>query len=377
MIRKSDVKWWILEARQHPEAVPEIVQTLADRLIELDVQNERLRDEIIRLQQHQQPAAPASAQVQSLQRQVQVLKGMMESQSTAENMLILLSEQLGSARMSVSRAKDLAQKNQTILDRRSLLEVGALLAVRPHDQVLALTNYGRGFRFLVPDIAPMIDEERWPESRCPDLEEGERLTATISIEEPPRFWTVATRGGYVQRFVRVALDRQFGNGERAIASPLRNDAPAAIVNGERGDIMLITRWGYATRFPQHTIETRGSIALQLEEDDQVVAAVALPANLQVLILTTSGHATRYNTEKLDPLSKPGAKSRRIFLVRDVLAVLPCPPRARLLYLSFSAKLTLALTATIPLQDRAGGGMQLPGAGRDPILAAAIVPEEWL
>jgi hypothetical protein len=49
MIRKSDVQWWIQEVRRNPDAAPELVEMLADRLMELDLENERLRDELVGL----------------------------------------------------------------------------------------------------------------------------------------------------------------------------------------------------------------------------------------------------------------------------------------------------------------------------------------
>ena len=61
MIRESDVQWWILEAKEHPEATPQIIEELAKRLIELDTENEQLRATLIRLQQHAPAAQPESA----------------------------------------------------------------------------------------------------------------------------------------------------------------------------------------------------------------------------------------------------------------------------------------------------------------------------
>ncbi|MBN1584596.1 MAG: hypothetical protein JXA89_28070, partial [Anaerolineae bacterium] len=145
----------------------------------------------------------------------------------------------------------------------------------------------------------------------------------------------------------------------------------------QGDIMLLTRWGEAVRFSQRTIDVRGSGATTLDPDDRCVAAVALPQETTLLIVTTSGQATRYDTSKLKPIAKPGAKSRRIFLARDVMTMLPCSPASRLLYLTYSGKLFFTPTTDIPLQTRAGKGIQLHNTHKDPILAVTLVPEDWL
>ncbi len=376
MIRKSDVKWWLLEARRHPKAAPQIIQDLVDRLLDLDGQNEALRNQIIRLQQRPAPAEGGSAQVQSLRRQVDVLKGMVKGKSSAENAIVFVSEQFQTARTSTARVQDVRRQGRSMFDRRTLIGLCALLAARPHEQLLMISNFGRGFKRLIAEVAPLIDEERWPESTPPALEPGERLSLARMVGDPPRFWTTVTQRGYVQRFVRVAFDRQIDRGAPVPVSPLHNDPPVAVVNGERGDVMLITRWGEAVRFPQRAIDVNGSTATRLHPDDRVVAAVALPQEMQVLILTTSGCAARYDTSRLAALAKPGAKSKRIFLARDVMALLPCPPQSRLLCLSFSGRLSLAPTDEIPMPARAGKGTQLKNIS-DPLLAVTLLPGDWL
>lgn len=377
MIRKSDVKWWILEARKHPEAAPDIIEGLVERLTELDEQNESLRDQIIHLQQRQPATKTTSAQVQTLQRQVDVLKGMIEGESSTENAIVFLSEQLQAARTSPSRIENLVKRGQTLFTKPTLIDLCALLAARPHDELLLLTNQSRGFRFLLPDIAPLIDETQWPAPIESTLQPGERVTLATVVREPPRLWTTATQRGYVQRFVRAAFDKQVHDSAPVMTSPFRNDPPVAIVDGEQGDIMLLTRWGEAVRFPQRTIDVRGSLATTLDPDDRCVAAVALQPEAIVLIVTTSGQAARYDTSSLSPLAKPGAKSRRIMLARDVMAVLPCSPQSQLLYLTYSGKLFLTPAASIPLQTRAGKGTHLHHTPNDPILAVTLVPEGWL
>ncbi|MCK4315768.1 MAG: hypothetical protein KAX24_08355, partial [Anaerolineae bacterium] len=59
MIRKSDVQWWVLEAKKHPESAPAIIKELAKRLVELDTENEHLREKIIRLQRRAPAAVPS------------------------------------------------------------------------------------------------------------------------------------------------------------------------------------------------------------------------------------------------------------------------------------------------------------------------------
>jgi len=378
MLRKSDINWLLTEARKHPEAAPQIIEALVARLSELDAENERLRDQLVRLQQRQEPPSESSsAQVQSLRRQIDVLKGMVDARSGSENALILLSEQMHVARVALTRIQDLRRQGQPLLNKRILLDLVGLLTVRPHDEVLMLSNLARGFKQLVSNAAPLIDETQWPATTGTALEKGERLTVATAVGEPPRFWTVVTARGYVQRFVRVAFDQTVEKGGTLFESPFPNDPPVAIVDGSRGEVMLLSRWGEAVRFAFSTIDIAGSVATQLDPDDRFVAALALPKDGEVLILTAAGRAARYATAKLPAIARPGAQSRRIFLARDVMTMLPCLPDTHLLYITNSGKLHMVPTAEIALLARAGAGDALPGIGRDLPVAATLIPADWL
>jgi hypothetical protein len=75
-----------------------------------------------------------------------------------------------------------------------------------------------------------------------------------------------------------------------IESPLHNDAPVAVVNGDRGDLLVLTRWGKAVRFPRRAIAAPGSVALELDPGDEGVAALPLPSDTQILIVTSAPYA---------------------------------------------------------------------------------------
>lgn len=371
MIRKSDVQWWLLEVKKQPESAPAIIEELAKRLAELDAENERLRDEIVRLQRRA-PAAASTAEVKALQRKVETLQSLLDGKESVEVSAVFLSDQLQSARLPLSQARQMAHGGRPALNRRALLSLRCLLLAHPRDELLLLTSQGRGLRAGFSDVPALAEGGAWPTAEGQGLTAGERLTAAVAVGEPPRFWTVATRRGYVQRFVRVAFDRRLARGDQLVKSPLRNDAPVAIVDGDRGDLMLITRWGKGVRFSQRVIEGQGSVALNLEPDDEVVAALALPADVELLIVTAGGYAARRDTARFAARSRPGGAGRTLIQAHDVLAAFPYSPEARLLYLTYSGKLTFVSTANVPLQERAGKGTPLRDLSRDPALAVEMV-----
>jgi DNA gyrase/topoisomerase IV subunit A len=374
MIRKSDIQWWVLEAKKHPESAPTIIEELAQRLTELDAENERLRIEIIRLQRRTPATAVDGTEVQVLQRKVETLQSLLEGEQTAETYVVLLSDRLQSARLPLSQAQQLARQGRPVLDKRALLSLRCLLLARPQDELLLLTSQGRGLKIPLSDIPSPSEELTWPTTEGQGLTAGERLTAAVAVSEPPRFWTIATRRGYVQRFVRVAFDRQLAQDVHLVKSPLRRDAPVAIVNGDRGDLLLVSRWGKGVRFSQRAIEGQGSIALELELDDEALAALALPEETDILIVTAGGYAARRNTAQFAARSRPGGAGRTLIQAQDVLAAFPYTPQARLLYLTYSGKLVFVSVADLPLQERASKGTPLRDMSLDSAMAVAFVPD---
>ena len=94
MIYSDDVAAWIAQVRQHPEAAPGIIEALAARLLELDQQNEALRDELVRLSRSQEPTtdegrvAALTRRVQTLERQLEG-EGLSHSERVPRSLLIL------------------------------------------------------------------------------------------------------------------------------------------------------------------------------------------------------------------------------------------------------------------------------------------------
>ncbi len=375
MIRKGDVQWWVLETRKHPEAAQVAIQVLAERIAELDAENERLRNELLRARQRGSTEAD-SGQVKTLRAKIEKLEYLLKSQAPAEPMLVLLSEELDQARIPLSTVHDLSRTEQVPLSSRALLSLRALLVARPHDELLYITNQGRGFKQLVPDIPPLIENGRWPEATDNPLADGEQLSVAISVDQAPRFWTIATRKGYVQRFVRAALEREMNSGDALLQSLLERDEAAAVVNGDRGDLLVLTRWGQANRFAHRTIEVQGSIALDLEPGDEVVDALTLSADREVLIVASNGRVMRRDTRQLPARSKPGdTTGKGLIQNQDIKAIFEYHPHDWLLFLTVSGQLHMASTSDIPLLDRLGKGTQVCDLERDPAIAVTLIPKD--
>jgi DNA gyrase/topoisomerase IV subunit A len=373
MIRKDDVKWWIAEAQKHPQAAPAIVEALAERLIALDEENEHLRDEIIRLERRA-PGTVDSEEVSALRDKVSTLQALVDGEVSDEACLMLLSDQLQAVRVPLTQVHKLARAEQSVLNKGSMLGLRRVLLARPHEELLLLTSQGRGFPLPVSSV-PVLEGEDWPAVDGSKLGESEWLAGAAVATKQPRFWTVVTRRGFVRQLIRIDFDRRVEKGEPLVESPFRRDMPVAVIEGDEGDLMLVTRWGKEVRFPQRSIESAGSEALELDDDDEVVAALSLRADdAQVLVVTAAGFAVRRGASQFEPRPRPGGKGRPFIQAFDVLGAFFCVPGDRLLYLTYSGKLVLASVSDIPLYTRSSRGAPVVAFDRDPAVAVVLVPE---
>lgn len=379
MIRKGDVQWWVLEAKKHPESAPEIIKELAQRLVELDAETERLRDEIIRLQRSA-PAAADGAEVGALRQKVATLQTVVdtisEGQDPTQLSVLFFSHNLQSARAPLSQVRRLMEKEQETLDRRAVFGLCRMVLARPQDELLLLTSQGRGLRMRPSDVPLLAEGGEWPATETQTLGDGEQLALAVDAAGPPRFWTVVTRRGYVRQLIHIYFDRKGGQGASLVESPFHNDAPVALVDGDRGDLMVFTRWGKWTRFPHRAIDSQGSVALELEPDDEVVAALSVVSDAEVLVATAAGYAMRRDTARLEARTRPGTAGKTLIQAFDVLGAFPYEPDGGLLYLSYSGKLTFVAAKDVSRHERYGKGTQVCDLTRDPAVALALVPQPF-
>jgi DNA gyrase subunit A len=372
MIRKSDIQWWLLEAKKDPAAVPGIIEALAARLVELDEENERLRDELIRLQRGSSPAAPDRAELAELQRKVDSLHTILKGQASTETAIILISDQVQTVRLPLSQVRLRLRGQELALTRSAVLSLSAMLLARPQDDLLLLTNMGRLLDLPLHKIPFQVEEQGWPPAEDRSvLPEGEQVTAAVAVAQPPRFWTVVTRRGYVRQVLRVHADKQVG--EVLFEGPFRGDTPVAMVDGDRGDLFLISRWGKAIRFPQRAIGLKGVVAMDLEPDDQVVAALTLDSDIEVLIVTAAGYAVRREMANFRAQTRTGGAGKALVQAYDVLGAFHYAERGKLLFLTYSGRLAAVKTAGIPTMGRLGKGHLVHDLSKDTAVAVTFVP----
>jgi len=173
--------------------------------------------------------------------------------------------------------------------------------------------------------------------------------------------------------LRVVLDKKVEKGERVLTSPFPNDEAVAIVDGDGEDLLLLTRWGRGVRFPNRSVESHGSLGLELDPDDEIAAALSLSSETQVLLATASGHIARYDANRIPSRTRPGGTGKPLLQARDALNVFPYTPASRLFYLTCSGSAVISAEVDPPLQQQSGPGTILHDLTDDPALAVIVFP----
>jgi DNA gyrase/topoisomerase IV subunit A len=371
MIRQSDILWWVQEVRKDSASAPKIVEALAERLVELDAQNESLRNELIRLRASVSETAPA-ADTDALQRRVETLQTLLDQQLSTETSVILISDRGQAIRMPLSQVRLRLRDEQPALHRAAVLSLRSFLLAHPQDEVLILTSQGRAARLLLPEI-PFAQEGNWPDEPQIALEAGEHVAVAAALDETPRFWTVITRRGTVRQFLHARLQRLLEEESPVVRPAARGDEPVAIVSGDRGDLLLITRWGKAVRFPQRAIDMQGAQALDLDQDDAVVGGVPLADDVEVIVVTASGALLRRDTTGFSRQTKPGGAGKSFIQAFDVLGIYPSAARGRLLFLTYAGTFAAVAPSQAPVQTRLARGTQIIDLAGNPAIATLFVP----
>ena len=371
MIRHSDILWWVQEARKDPASAPKIVETLAERLVELDAQNESLRNELIRLRAGAAEAA-ATPDTTMLQRRVETLQTLLDQGSTTETALLMISDRGQAVRMPLSQVRLRLRNREPALDRDAVLSLRCLLLARARDEILILTNQGRAACLQLPAI-PVLLEGTWPDEPHIPLEAGEQVATAAALGEAPRFWTVITRRGTVRQFLHIQLRRFLQERTPIVRPASRADEPVAVVSGDRGDLLLISRWGRAVRFPQRAIESQGTLALELDRDDAVVGGLPLVEDSEIIVATASGAVLRRDTTTFTRQTKPGGSAKPFLQALDVLGIYPAASRGQLVFLTYAGTFAIAAPAEVPVQTRFARATPVVDLAANPAVAAVFVP----
>ncbi|GAA4724582.1 DNA gyrase subunit A [Brevibacillus fulvus] len=182
-----------------------------------------------------------------------------------------------------------------------------------HDYILFFTNKGKAYRlkcYEIPDLSRTA--KGTPIINLIQIEKGERVTAVIPVKEfdEDSYLFFATQKGIIKKTELSA----FGHIRKVglIAVNLREDDELIAVRLTDGkqEIIMGTKKGMSVRFKEEDVRTIGRNAtgvkgITLDPDDDVIDMDVVRENAEVLIVTAKGYGKRTPIEEYRIQSRGG------------------------------------------------------------------------
>ena len=182
-----------------------------------------------------------------------------------------------------------------------------------HTDMLFFTNRGRVYRLRTHEIPDVKRQAKGlPVINLIDLDQGERVTALIDMEEfsDSQYLVMVTKLGQIKKTPAAAYSAVRRNG--LIAINLQGDDELNWVRRSSGgdELLIVTRRGKGSRFTEKEVrpmgrDTMGVGAMRLRPGDEIAGFDIVNPEGHVLVVTQNGFG------KLTPMSDYPVKSRNI------------------------------------------------------------------
>jgi DNA gyrase/topoisomerase IV subunit A len=371
MIHPDDVAAWIAQVRQQPEAAPGIIEALAARLVELDRQNEALRDELLRLRQGGETTADEGRVVQ-LARRVQALERQLERGTEVNAQLLIFTLDGRGARLPLPSAAAWLQSDDHGLVAGHLRPRHLLIAGEG-DELLLLSDKGRAMRLSVADVglaeAPLHYLSLLP-GLVLDLDESLSVIAPL----PGNFnrMTLVTRKGYARSFLRAEVDSLLERGLPLHSSPVEGDYPAFLLFSDgQGELLIVAQGGKGLRFPERVIGVQARPAIRLERGEVVAGAVVVNDRVQVALVGADGLAARREMAGFAAHPTAGHRGKTVTRIEDLLAVTRVDEDDTLWLLTAAGQMHAVPAAQVPSGPGASSGKVVVRLDEDRLVALAV------
>lgn len=241
-----------------------------------------------------------------------------------EQVIITLSEDDYIKRMPVDTFREQRRGGQGVVGmdmKRETDVIKDIYIASTHDTLMIFTNFGRCYwlkAWQIPDAGrrtkgkPLIN-------LLEDLNSGERVAAVLCVKNFEENATIllATKKGVVKKTELSAFSSQRRKGVYAINIDENDEVIAARLCHEGEQIMLFTRNGMAVRFDQSEIRPIGRVArgvrgIMLRGEDNVVVSCEVVTNEDsILIVSEKGYGKRSKVDDFRQTKRGGVGVRSI------------------------------------------------------------------
>ena len=190
-----------------------------------------------------------------------------------------------------------------------------VLVVNSHSHLLFFTSKGRVYAkkaYRIPEAGRTAKGTNLV--NIIELQEGEYVTAIISVTEfvDGEFLTMVTKRGIIKRTLLSDFEYQRRGGK--IAINLDDDDELIFVRHTKGNesLVIATREGNAVRFDENNVRCMGRTArgvrgIRLEGEDYVVGVAVVDENKKLLTITERGMGKRSDFEDFRLMKNRGGR----------------------------------------------------------------------
>ncbi|MDJ0496586.1 MAG: DNA gyrase subunit A [Acidimicrobiia bacterium] len=261
-----------------------------------------------------------------------------------------------------------------------------VLHTSAHAYLLFFTNRGKVYRVRAHQLPRKERTAKGVlvQSVLP-MEPDEKIEAIIDTRdyESHRFLIAFTKQGQVKKTKFSDYDSR---NQVLVAINLAEDDEVVAVRATSGDsrLVMVTREGMAIQFTEEDVrpmgrDTRGVRGIKLREGDEVVSAANVTEGDEILFLTTGGYGKRTAMTEF-PLQKRGGigvKSMKLTRVRgELVAAVAVNKDDHIFVTSTDGIVIRQAVKEISRQKRASTGVKVMNLGGETNLAAAaLVPRD--
>ncbi len=183
--------------------------------------------------------------------------------------------------------------------------IESIFVASTHAYILFFTNFGKCYWLKVYQL-PLVSRLAKGKAivNLLPLEEGDKIKAYViarDFKEPFNI-VMTTKKGIIKKTALEAYSRPRSSGIIAIKLMEGDELVAANISEGQDDIILATKFGYATRFNEDRVRTvsrnsQGVKGIKLRDStDEVVAMVVLRNNGSILAISENGYGKRTTTD---------------------------------------------------------------------------------
>ncbi len=262
-----------------------------------------------------------------------------------------------------------------------------LYVTSSHDAIMFFTDRGRAYKKFCYEIPEAGRTSRGTAIiNLIHLEPGEKVTAILPVpqENTEEYYLImATRLGIIKRIELDAFANIRKNG--IIAVNLRDNDSLVAVRLTRGDsqLMLCSRSGASIRFDESALRSMGRAAtgvrsMKLDEGDEVADLSVVDDTKTVLAITENGYGKRTSLDEFRVQSRAGKGIKAMNLnekTGNLVAQLLVSEDEDIMLITVDGTIIRIPISSISIQGRATQGVRLMKVGNSRISRVAPVAKE--